>query len=92
MQDIVSQVKQVNDLTAEIGSDRVDQAQGVSQVGDPVNPVNQVMQQNVALVEESAAAVNRHRQQLAVHGLRSPDLVRCRAMTTVNISLPDALR
>jgi len=65
MQDIVSQVKRVNDLIAEISSASVEQTQGISQVGDAVNQLDQVTQQNAALVEESAAAADSLKQQAA---------------------------
>ena len=65
MQDIVSQVKRVNDLIAEISAASVEQTQGISQVGDAVNQLDQVTQQNAALVEESAAAADSLKQQAA---------------------------
>ncbi|MBA2722796.1 MAG: Tar ligand binding domain-containing protein [Methylibium sp.] len=65
MQDIVSQVKRVNDLIAEISSASIEQTQGISQVGDAVNQLDQVTQQNAALVEESAAAADSLKQQAA---------------------------
>ena len=63
MQDIVSQVKRVNDLIAEISAASIEQSQGISQVGDAVNQLDQVTQQNAALVEESAAAAESLRMQ-----------------------------
>ncbi len=65
MNDIVSQVKRVNDLIGEIGSATHEQTQGISQVGDAVSQLDQVTQQNAALVEESAAAAESLRQQAA---------------------------
>ena len=65
MQDIVSQVKRVNDLIAEISSASVEQSQGISQVGEAVTQLDQVTQQNAALVEESAAAAESLKQQAA---------------------------
>ena len=65
MQDIVSQVKRVNDLIAEISAASVEQTQGIGQVGDAVNQLDQVTQQNAALVEESAAAADSLSQQAA---------------------------
>jgi|GEM_PF-540931 methyl-accepting chemotaxis protein len=65
MQDIVSQVKRVNDLIAEISSASAEQSQGISQVGDAVNQLDQVTQQNAALVEESAAAADSLKHQAA---------------------------
>jgi methyl-accepting chemotaxis protein len=65
MQDIVSQVRRVNDLIAEISSASIEQSQGISQVGEAVNQLDQVTQQNAALVEESAAAAHSLSQQAA---------------------------
>jgi methyl-accepting chemotaxis protein len=65
MQGIVAQVKRVNDLIAEISAATIEQTQGISQVGDAVNQLDQVTQQNAALVEESAAAAESLNQQAA---------------------------
>ena len=65
MQDIVIQVKRVNDLIAEISSASVEQSQGISQVGEAVTQLDQVTQQNAALVEESAAAADSLKHQAA---------------------------
>ena len=65
MNDIVSQVKRVNDLIGEISSATHEQTQGIGQVGDAVNQLDQVTQQNAALVEESAAAAESLNQQAA---------------------------
>ncbi|MBU7572448.1 MAG: HAMP domain-containing protein, partial [Hydrogenophaga sp.] len=55
MENIVSQVKRVTDMITEISAAGVEQSQGISQVSDAVNQLDQVTQQNAALVEESAA-------------------------------------
>ena len=56
MDDIVSQVKRVSDLIGEISTATQEQSIGIGQVGDAVTQLDQVTQQNAALVEESAAA------------------------------------
>ena len=56
MGEIVDQARRVADLIAEIGAATQEQEQGISQVGDAVHQLDQVTQQNAALVEESAAA------------------------------------
>jgi len=56
MAEIVRQVKRVNDLIAEISTAALEQSQGISQVTDAVSKMDQVTQQNSALVEQSAAA------------------------------------
>jgi methyl-accepting chemotaxis protein len=55
----------VNDLIGEISSATQEQTQGIGQVGDAVNQLDQVTQQNAALVEESAAAAESLNQQAA---------------------------
>jgi methyl-accepting chemotaxis protein len=56
MQEIVSQVKRVNDLIEEITAATTEQAGGIEQVNQAVTSLDQVTQQNAALVEQSAAA------------------------------------
>ena len=58
MQDIVTQVKRVADLIAEISSSTSEQTVGIGQVSNAVSQLDQVTQQNAALVEESAAAAD----------------------------------
>jgi len=63
MQDIVGQVKRVNDLLGDISAATQEQTTGIGQVGDAVTQLDQVTQQNAALVEESAAAADSLNQQ-----------------------------
>jgi methyl-accepting chemotaxis protein len=56
MDDIVAQVRKVNDLIGEISSASGEQTTGIGQINDAVTQLDQVTQQNAALVEESAAA------------------------------------
>ena len=63
MEGIVAQVRRVNDLIAEISSATDEQAKGIGQVGEAVAQLDQVTQQNAALVEESAAAAESLSQQ-----------------------------
>ncbi len=63
MSDIVSQVRKVADLIGEISAATVEQTSGIGQVSDAVNQLDQVTQQNAALVEESAAAADSLKQQ-----------------------------
>ena len=65
MEDIVAQVKRVNDMIGEISSASLEQSTGIGQVGDAVAQLDQVTQQNAALVEESAAAAESLNQQAA---------------------------
>ena len=63
MQDILAQARQVADLFGTISSATHEQTTGISQVSDAVAQLDQVTQQNAALVEESAAAAESLRQQ-----------------------------
>jgi methyl-accepting chemotaxis protein len=63
MDDIVVQVKRVTDLISEIGAATLEQSTGIGQIGDAVTQLDQVTQQNAALVEESAAAAESLKQQ-----------------------------
>lgn len=63
MGDIVAQVQHVSQLIEEISRATAEQTSGISQVGDAVNQLDQVTQQNAALVEESAAAAESLRRQ-----------------------------
>ncbi|MBG6081697.1 methyl-accepting chemotaxis protein [Rubrivivax gelatinosus] len=65
MTHIVSQVQRVSQLIGEITNATVEQSSGISQVGDAVGQLDQVTQQNAALVEESAAAAESLRIQAA---------------------------
>ena len=65
MADIVTQVTRVNDLIGEISSASMEQSTGIGQIGDAVNQLDQVTQQNAALVEESAAAAESLKVQAA---------------------------
>jgi len=65
MADIVTQVSRVNDLIGEISSASLEQSTGIGQIGDAVNQLDQVTQQNAALVEESAAAAESLKVQAA---------------------------
>ena len=65
MSDIVTQVRRVADLIAEIGAAAHEQGQGIAQVGDAINQLDHTTQQNAALVEESAAAAHSLNAQAA---------------------------
>ncbi|WP_186046314.1 methyl-accepting chemotaxis protein [Burkholderia gladioli] len=63
MDDLVVQVKRVADLIAEISSSTAEQSVGVEQVDRAVVDLDNITQQNAALVEQSAAASESLRQQ-----------------------------
>ncbi len=56
MQEVVRSVQQVSAIIADISHGSVDQSQGLAQISEAVNRLDQMTQQNAALVEESAAA------------------------------------
>ena len=65
MGEIVTQVKRVSDLIGEISAASSEQARGIQQVGEAVTQLDQVTQQNAALVEESTAAAESLKHQAA---------------------------
>jgi methyl-accepting chemotaxis protein len=56
MDEIVTSVKRVTDIIAEITAATVEQSGGIQQVNVAVSELDQMTQQNAALVEQSAAA------------------------------------
>ncbi len=65
MTEVVSSIKRVTDLMGEISAASEEQSQGVAQVGEAVTQMDQVTQQNAALVEEMAAAASSLNNQAA---------------------------
>jgi methyl-accepting chemotaxis protein len=63
MAEVVGSIHKVNDLVGEISSASNEQSAGVAQVGEAVNQIDQVTQQNAALVEEMAAAASSLKSQ-----------------------------
>jgi methyl-accepting chemotaxis protein len=63
MSDIVKRVEHVNQMIRQISSATAEQSAGIGQVGHAVTQLDQVTQQNAALVEESAAAAESLNQQ-----------------------------
>ena len=81
MQEVVASIKRVTDIMGEISAASQEQNLGVSQVGEAVMQMDQVTQQNAALVEEMAAAASSLKSQaqelvetVAVFKLNSDDL------------------
>ncbi|KHN90992.1 methyl-accepting chemotaxis protein [Pectobacterium actinidiae] len=56
MKEIVGAVSRVTDIMGEIASASDEQSRGIDQVGQAVNEMDRVTQQNASLVEESASA------------------------------------
>ncbi|MGH6648860.1 methyl-accepting chemotaxis protein [Aquabacterium sp.] len=65
MEEIVAQVQRVSDLIAEISSATHEQTAGIVQVGQAIGHLDQITQQNAALVEQSTAASESVKQQMA---------------------------
>ena len=63
MQEIVSSVKRVSDIIGEIAAASLEQSIGIEQVNDAVMKMDDMTQQNTALVEEAAAAAESMMEQ-----------------------------
>jgi len=63
MEEIVASVRRVTDLIGEITASSVEQTGGITQVNQAVASLDQMTQQNAALVEESSAAAAAMREQ-----------------------------
>ena len=63
MEEIVTSVRRVTDLIAEISASSTEQRDGIVQVNQAVAHLDQMTQQNAALVEESTAAASSLREQ-----------------------------
>ena len=63
MNEIVSSVKHVSDIIAEITAAAGEQSQGIGEINGAVAQLDQMTQQNAALVEESTAAAESMKEQ-----------------------------
>ncbi len=63
MDEIVGSVKRVSDIIGEISAAAAEQSDGIGEVNTAVNELDQMTQQNAALVEQSAAAAESLRDQ-----------------------------
>ena len=102
MTDIVQSVQRVTDMIGEITAASAEQSAGVSQVNQAVGNLDQMTQQNAALVEESAAAAQSLREQAdhlaqvvsmfkvdaASHGSVQPAFSAARAAAPVQVPPP----
>ena len=78
MQQIVSSIRRVTDVVSEISASSREQSIGIEQINKAVAQMDQVTQQNAALVEEAAAAAGSMQHQAAnlshaVNGFTLPD-------------------
>jgi methyl-accepting chemotaxis protein len=65
MEEIVASVKKVTDIMAEIMTASQEQSSGIDQVNQAIGQMDQMTQQNAALVEEAAAAATSMQDQAA---------------------------
>ncbi|HEY9198598.1 MAG TPA: methyl-accepting chemotaxis protein, partial [Gammaproteobacteria bacterium] len=65
MDEIVTSVKRVTDIMSEIAAASQEQSAGIEQVNQAVTQMDDVTQQNAALVEEAAAAAESLQDQAA---------------------------
>ncbi|WP_028101848.1 methyl-accepting chemotaxis protein [Pseudoduganella violaceinigra] len=65
MQEVVASVQQVSDIIGEISAASGEQSAGIEQINEAVVQMDNVTQQNAALVEEAAAAAGALQEQAA---------------------------
>jgi len=65
MQEIVGSIRRVTDIMAEIAAASAEQTRGIEQVNQAITQMDQVTQQNAALVEQASAAANALQEQAA---------------------------
>ena len=63
MEEIVNSVKRVSDIIGEIAAASIEQSAGIDQVNNAITQMDEVTQQNAALVEQAAAAAESLREQ-----------------------------
>ncbi len=86
MQDIVRSVTRVTDIMGEIASASDEQSRGIEQVTQAVTQMDQVTQQNAALVEEAASAA----ATLEDQAITLADAVSVFRLADDNITLPES--
>ena len=65
MQEVVESVRRVSDIISEITTAGAEQSSGIDQINNAIIQMDQVTQQNAALVEEAAAAAGALQEQAA---------------------------
>lgn len=85
MDDVVTAIKRVNDIMSEIAAASVEQASGIDEVSKAVVQMDEMTQQNAALVEEAAAAAESLRHQA---GQLSDRVTTFRLDNTVSMTAP----
>ncbi|WLE59673.1 MCP four helix bundle domain-containing protein [Burkholderia plantarii] len=85
MKDVVAAVARVNDLMEEISAASQEQRKGIEQVNQAVTQMDEVTQQNAALVEEAAAAA----QSMSSQSSSLKDLISVFRISASRASGPD---
>ncbi len=65
MDEIVASVQRVSDIIGEVTASAAEQSSGIGQINQAVSKLDQMTQQNAALVEQSAAAAESLKEQAA---------------------------
>jgi methyl-accepting chemotaxis protein len=97
MNDVVTSIRRVSDIMGEISAATKEQSLGAMQVGEAVTQMDQVTQQNAALVEEMSAAATSLRTQadelvqvVALFNLDENSSPRMRGSSSMNAAPPQA--
>ncbi|OWW22565.1 methyl-accepting chemotaxis protein [Noviherbaspirillum denitrificans] len=100
MKEIVESVKRVTDIMGEISVASKEQTDGIQQVNQAINQMDEVTQQNAALVEQAAAAASSLQDRAAglahvvsvfkVNGMAAPAPVAAVAPAPVRAPVPKA--
>jgi methyl-accepting chemotaxis protein len=86
MEEIVSSIKSVTDVMAEISAASIEQSSGIEQINQSIAQMDDATQQNAALVEEAAAAAESLQEQ--TEGLASAvSAFKMVSTTTSNIAV-----
>ena len=96
MDEIVGSVKRVTDIMAEIEAASKEQALGIEQVNQAITQMDQVTQQNAALVEEASAAARSLQEQAGslaeVVGVFQLGGTEARVQAHSSLALPESSR
>jgi methyl-accepting chemotaxis protein len=88
MNEVVASVKRVTDVVAEISAASHEQSEGIEQINLAITQMDEVTQQNAALVEEAAAAA----QSLQEQSNRLSDIVTVFRLSATDMSISPARR
>lgn len=98
MKDIVTAIKRVNDIMAEIAAASAEQSSGIEEVSTAVSQMDEMTQQNAALVEQAAAAAeslqsqaDQLTQRVSTFRLANDDS-RISSKSTARLSAPSAAK